>query len=159
MLRALLLTICFAATASAAPPAIDAHEPVWSGWLAEQLGGNAEATFEDDAGRGRVDIVTDRVAIEVEWPKTPKAPESLEQASRYGRAFDRKPVVIYLIGRGNRTVEKAIAATTLQFGKQWMEPRVAVLWFDLRDPEKSVEKLRERLAEIAKTPSGQDAGE
>ena len=145
MLRATLLTICLAATASAEPPAIDAHEPVWSGWLAQQINGEAEARFVDDAGKGRVDILTDRFAIEVEWPK---APESLEQASRHGRAFDRQPVVVYLVGRGNRTVEKAIAATTLQFGRRWMQPEVVVLWLDMTAAEKSVEKLRERLEKI-----------
>lgn len=145
MLKALAL-LTLAATCHAQPTP-DAHEVAWSGWIAEQLDGEAEAGFTDTAGRGRVDVLTDQWAIEVEWPKTPKAPESLDQASRYGEAFDRTPVVIYLVGRGNRTAEKAIAATTLQFGKR-RTPRVVVVWMDINKPDvPRVKRLIEKAAE------------
>ena len=109
-------------------------EPKWSNWIAEQLHAEAEAGFTDEAGRGRVDVLTDKLAIEVEWPKTTKATESLRQASRYAKAFDREPAVIFLIGRGDRAVEKAIVSTVRQFGKEMEPPVNKVIWMDIDDP-------------------------
>lgn len=134
----LLLTLALVSIALALPPRLSDTELAWSKWLATQLQGEAEVTYDG----GRVDILTKTAAIEVEWAKAPNGPESLEQATRYGRAFDRQPVVIFLIGRGNPVAEKAIAATVGQFGKQ-CEPPVRVITFDVRDPD--LERLRRML--------------
>lgn len=144
MIKTLLLLI-------ALTPQVGDKETAWSGWIAEQLDATAEARFNDHDGAGRVDVLTKRHAIEVEWAKAPKAPESLTQASRYGEAFELEPVVIFLTGRGNDVAERAIAATTAQFGKQ-LDPPVRVLWIDVRDPD--VERLKRQL--YGDEPTGQE---
>lgn len=136
----LLALACLAGVATAETPGVRDIETAWSGWIAEQVGGQAEVPH---ATAGRVDVLTDKLAIEVEWPKTRKGPESIEQSRRYAAAFNKRPAVIFLIGRSNSTVaEKAIAATVKEFGKV-NGPIVRVYWLDVRDPD--IPKLMQQM--------------
>lgn len=74
-------------------------EPVWSRWLAEQMGGVAEHRV----GGVRVDILTDSLAIEVEWIK--KVYEPFAQAGLYSMLTGRDPAVLFLL-RGKPTEAK-----------------------------------------------------
>lgn len=128
-------------------PALDQRETVWSEWIAKKLHGEPEAAFDDDRGAGRVDVLTARHAIEVEWAKAPKGPESLTQASRYAKAFDREPVVVFLV-RGEDSghiAELAIVRAVRQFGQE-LSPPVRVLWIDCRRPD--LEKLKRELRDV-----------
>jgi len=72
-------------------------EVKWSAWLAEQMGGVAEYWLPCKA---RVDIVTNSLAIEVDWCK--KYAEAFGQATYYGAQTGRQPAVILLL-RGKTT--------------------------------------------------------
>lgn len=76
------------------------HEPVWSRWLAEQMGGVAE--YRLDCG-SRVDIQTEAMSIEVDFVK--KWPESIGQAVYYANETGSMPAVLLLL-RGKPTEAK-----------------------------------------------------
>ncbi len=157
MLRSLLILLLLAAAAMGDQPRVDDTEPVWSKWLAAELRAIPEASFRDEQGRGRVDVLTDKHAIEVEWALTTKGPEALDQASRYAAHFEREPVVVFLVGRGVTSSQRAIASTVWKFGRE-MDPPIRVLTLDVRDPD--IEALRERLGiELDQAPAGQEAEE
>lgn len=73
------------------------HETAWSRWLAVQMGGVAEYVLPD---KSRVDILTDTLAIEVDWAK--KWPEAIGQAVFYGLVTARTPAILLLL-RGKDT--------------------------------------------------------
>ena len=67
-------------------------EPVWSRWLAARMGGIAEYRLPD---RSRVDILTQCLAIEVDWCK--KYPEAIGQALYYAIMTERQPAILLLL--------------------------------------------------------------
>lgn len=67
-------------------------EPVWSRWLAEQMGGVAEYVLPD---RSRVDIVTTSLAIEVDWVK--RWYTAIGQAVYYGAMLNRQAAIVLLL--------------------------------------------------------------
>lgn len=75
-------------------------EPVWSRWLAEQMGGIAEYRLECGS---RVDIQTETLSIECDWVK--KWPESIGQAVYYANETGSMPAVLLLL-RGKDTEAK-----------------------------------------------------
>ena len=87
-------------------------EPVWSRWLAEQMGGVAEYQLPC---RGRVDILTDTLACEVEWVKKGYG-EAIGQAVYYGLMTERQPAIILLL-RGKPTEAKYLERAKLTAGK------------------------------------------
>ncbi len=95
--------------ASPCYPSPSDGETVWSRWLAERMGGVAEFVLPD---RSRVDILTDTLAIEVDWVK--KWPEAIGQSVFYGIVTERQPAVLLLL-RGKSTesryLERARQAT------------------------------------------------
>lgn len=70
------------------------HEPYYSAIIARATRGQAEYRLAD--GR-RVDVLTERWAIEVEWAH--KWPEAIGQATSYALATGRSPCV-YLLYTG-----------------------------------------------------------
>lgn len=147
------VTVDYVTDAVGAPtlavPSVEDTEPKWSGWLAQELGGEAEHPIQDREGAGRVDILTDDLAIEVEWAKTTKAKESISQATRYALATGRKPAIVFLVGRGNVPVEKAIARTVENIA----EPYIRVVWFNVQRPNESLARLR-RLLDLDRPDEG-----
>lgn len=69
----------------------DAHESDWSEALAAVLHGRTEVVTD----YGRVDVLTDRFAIEVE--RIAKWHESIGQASHYSETTKKKPVVALIL--------------------------------------------------------------
>jgi hypothetical protein len=69
----------------------DAHESDWSEALAAVLHGRTEVVTD----YGRVDVLTDRFAIEVE--RMAKWHESIGQASHYSETTKKKPVVALIL--------------------------------------------------------------
>jgi hypothetical protein len=69
----------------------DAHESEWSEALAAVLGGRTEAATD----HGRVDVLTDRFAIEVD--RLAKWHESIGQASHYSETTKKRPVVALIV--------------------------------------------------------------
>lgn len=137
------LWLC-AALAGDPAPRVDAPEPEWSVWIAAQIGAEAEVAARDKAGPMRADIVTTRHAIEADWPYTDKVVECPAQAVRYAKALNRRPVCLFLIGRGDTSDEKARVAAAAQVAKQY-GPTVQVFTFDVRYPHKALEALRLKL--------------
>jgi len=86
-------------------------ETVWSRWIAEQMGGIAEYVLPD---RTRVDILTDTLAIEVDWVK--KWPEAIGQSVFYGIITERQPAVLLLL-RGKSTESKYLERARLATDK------------------------------------------
>lgn len=80
-----------------------AYERDWADALAAHLGGQTEVVIE----LGRVDVVTPSQAIEVDWAA--KWKEGLGQATYYGHATGKRPVVA-LIGRPKDGVIEALIA-------------------------------------------------
>ncbi len=70
---------------------IDAHESDWSKALAKALKGRTEVTTE----HGRVDVLTERFAIEVD--RLAKWHESIGQASHYAQTTQKKAVVALIV--------------------------------------------------------------
>jgi len=68
------------------------RETTWSAYLAEKLDGVPEVRTIDNT---RCDIVTDDMAIEVEWAN--KWPEAIGQVLRYSVMLGRKPAIIFLL--------------------------------------------------------------
>jgi hypothetical protein len=81
------------------PVSTDAHESDWSEALAAVLGGRTEVSTD----HGRVDVLTDRFAIEVD--RLAKWHESLGQASHYAESTKKRPAVA-LIVLPNDSIEK-----------------------------------------------------
>jgi len=92
------------------PTATDG-EVKWSAWLAEQMQGVAEYWLPCKA---RVDIVTDTLAIEVDWVK--KWAEAFGQATYYAAQTDRQPAVLLLL-RGKHTEAKYLARARITGAK------------------------------------------
>lgn len=69
----------------------DAHESDWSAALAAVLSGRTEVATE----HGRVDVLTDRFAIEVD--RLAKWHESIGQASHYAATTKKRPVVALIL--------------------------------------------------------------
>lgn len=64
------------------------HEPVWSKSLADLIGGEAEYRLRD---RSRVDVLTSKYAIEVDW--LDKWHQGIGQALHYSYLSGKEPVV------------------------------------------------------------------
>jgi hypothetical protein len=69
----------------------EAHESEWSEALAAVLGGRTEAATD----HGRVDVLTDRFAIEVD--RLAKWHESIGQASHYSETTKKRPAVALIV--------------------------------------------------------------
>ncbi len=82
------------------PPKPHEPEPVWSRWIAYLLGGVPEVRTFDGS---RVDVLTERYAIEVDWVKNWKTGPA--QAVLYGAQLGREPAVI-LLTRGKPSEER-----------------------------------------------------
>ena len=81
---------------SATPPRPGDRETVWSKWIAEELGAEAEHRCFDGS---RVDVLTDTHAVEVEWAS--KWEQAIGQAVWYAEVTSREPAVIVLAGPGD----------------------------------------------------------
>jgi hypothetical protein len=79
-----------------AVPAVEQGETAWSQYVAELLGGEAEARMPDGS---RVDVLTGDLAIEVEWCKSGKVYEAVGQAGYYQATANRRGCVVLLMGR------------------------------------------------------------
>jgi len=75
-------------------------EVAWSKWLADRMGGVAEYRLPC---RSRVDILTDTLAIEVDWVK--KWPEACGQATYYSVITNRQGAILLLL-RGKPTEDR-----------------------------------------------------
>lgn len=72
---------------------VDAPESAWTAALAAWKNGSAEYPLKAATVAGRVDVLTECCAIEVEWLKGNKWHEGLGQAAHYGDATGRQPVL------------------------------------------------------------------
>ena len=70
------------------PVSVTDHEPVWSKSLADLIGGEAEYRLRD---RSRVDVLTSKYAIEVDW--LDKYHEGVGQALHYSYLTGKDPVI------------------------------------------------------------------
>lgn len=84
-------------------PQANDGEVRWSKWLAQQMGGESEVRLPD--GR-RCDIVTEHLAIEVDWVK--KWPQAIGQSIAYSLELEKFPAIILLL-RGKPTEKKYIS--------------------------------------------------
>lgn len=101
------------------------HETDWSRHLAAQKGGIAEYRLPDQS---RVDILTDKVAYEVEW--SDKWSESFGQALFYAASTDREPGIILLM-RGRNADKHYLKALTVANGlRQHFPFRLEVVYTD-----------------------------
>jgi hypothetical protein len=73
-------------------PAAEKPETEWIKLLSKELGGEAEHRTPDGS---RVDILTDKVAWEVEWAR--KWQEAIGQAHFYALATNRRPGIVLLL--------------------------------------------------------------
>ena len=80
--------------ASSALPGVDGSdtEAAWTTALAAHLGGEAEQAI-DGVVAGRVDVLTDTQAIELDWLKGNKFHEGIGQALHYGDVTGQQPVL------------------------------------------------------------------
>lgn len=124
-----------------APPPPEANEVAWSEWLASELGGVAEYTLPD---RKRVDVLTDTLAIEVDWCHPGKVDEMLAQAADYAAATNRRPVGVMLRGRVRNSIEEVTIRLARAKGAA-MRPPVQVVAMRVTYPD--VQAMREQLGE------------
>lgn len=111
------------------------RETVWSGWLAEQLGGQAEVRAIYGS---RCDVLLPSFAVEVEWSH--KWAESIGQATLYGAAFGRRPAIVLLIRDRKRE--------QVYFGRCAVAAAAAgvtLTWLDANLPNRTLETIRETL--------------
>jgi len=75
-------------------PGVDGSdtEAAWTTALAAHLGGEAEQAI-DGVVAGRVDVLTDTQAIELDWLKGNKFHEGIGQALHYGDVTGQQPVL------------------------------------------------------------------
>lgn len=112
------------------PPEIAAGELAWSRWLAAELTGDAEyQTFS----QRRVDVLTDRLAIEVEWCVGHKAHECVRQARYYAVATGKPGAIVLLVGRGDYQRERVVYDQVVEEAARAGIAAVATL--DVRSPD------------------------
>lgn len=124
------LTEAEQAPATLIAPAEDAKEVEWSAWLAARLEAEAEHVLFN--GR-RVDVLTEEMAIEVEWCRREKVAEAIEQATYYGVATGRPGAVVLLVGRDDHKAERIAYDLMVAAAGRGRVRAVAVL--DIRNPD------------------------
>lgn len=112
------------------PPAPDSNELAWSQWLAAELESDAEHVLF--SGK-RVDVLTSRLAIEVEWCDRKKVSEAVEQATFYGVATGRPGAIVLLTGRGDHRVERVTYNLVVEAAARAGVRAVSII--DVRDPD------------------------
>ncbi len=96
------------------------YEAYYIGKLAEQLDGESEVTIKG----GRIDILTDNHAIEVEWAS--KWKQSIGQALWYAMQKDTKPGIILLMKKPDDYIyftmlNSALKHVDMEFETQYIE--------------------------------------
>lgn len=104
-------------------------EIMWSRWLAQELDAEAE---HQTYNQRRVDVLTSRRAIEVEWCKRSKVAECVRQARYYGVATGRPSAIVLLVGRGSYEEERVVYDLVVEEAARSGVMAVSVL--DVREP-------------------------
>lgn len=111
-------------TIQLAAAAVDLSEPEITRAIAQRFGWDAEV--QTSVGT-RCDLVSDRLAMEVEWPKASKPYEAVGQALHYSVELGREPAICFLVsGLETSSREYALA----RVGKVCRLHGIEVYWFD-----------------------------
>ncbi len=103
-------------------PANPTSESDYSDIIAKRIGGEREVTLWDGS---RADIVTDELAIEVDW--APKWQQAIGQALYYGIMTGKRPA-IYLLVRDQRKELKYVLRCQVVCAKYDIELRTYRAW-------------------------------
>ena len=95
------------------PVSAEDYEPVWSGALAEHIGGEPEFVLRD---RSRVDVLTEKWAIEVDWLAGGKWHQGIGQALHYAELSGKSPVLAIGIKSKDYDEEELLLATKVATG-------------------------------------------